>query len=179
MIITVSGLPGAGKTTVAKKLAKKLKYKFYSGGQSIGKLALQKNMTLLEFNKVRKKDTNIDKKIDKEEKMLVMKNKNIIVDGIIAFHLFPNSLKIFLKVKKEIAAKRIFKARRKDEPYKSVKEARKAVEKRIKYDQHFYKKIYGVNCHDTRNFDLVIDTSKSKNADHVVKIILKTITNIS
>ena len=38
MIITISGLPGSGKSTIGKMLAKKLGYKFYSMGDLRGKI---------------------------------------------------------------------------------------------------------------------------------------------
>jgi len=49
MIITISGLPGSGKTTVAKKLSKKLNYEFISVGDLKGQFAKEKGMTIDEF----------------------------------------------------------------------------------------------------------------------------------
>ncbi len=40
MIITIAGMPGSGKTTVAKILADKLNLKRYSMGDLRGKMAL-------------------------------------------------------------------------------------------------------------------------------------------
>ena len=44
MIITISGWPGSGKTSVGKLLSKKLGYQFYSMGDLRGKVALEKNL---------------------------------------------------------------------------------------------------------------------------------------
>ncbi|MCX6741353.1 MAG: AAA family ATPase, partial [Candidatus Parcubacteria bacterium] len=46
MIITLSGKPGSGKTTVAKILAEKLGYKFYSTGDLRGQMAMKRGLTI-------------------------------------------------------------------------------------------------------------------------------------
>ncbi len=172
MIITISGLPGSGKTSVAKLLAKKLNFKFYSMGDIIQTFVLSKKMTLLQFNKLRDKNKAWDYMIDSYQKQLVKKHKDVIVDGITSFYLFSDSIKVFFSVKPEVSAKRIFQAKRPDEPYKSFSEALKAVKKRIKDDRSRYNRLYGIDCHKLSNFDLVIDTS-DLSPKEVVNVILK------
>lgn len=176
MIITISGLPGSGKTSVAKRLAKRLNFKFYSMGDIVQKFAIDRKMTLLEFNKLRNKDRSWDVMIDTYQKDLGKKNKNLVIDGLTSFHVFPNSVKIFLEVNPEIGAMRIFRAKRSDEPYKSFSETLRAVKKRVKDDEARYKKIYNINCHNPVNFDFVVDTSKLTVND-VVKTIFEFIDN--
>jgi len=174
MIITISGLPGSGKTSVAKLLAKKLGYKFYSMGDIIQTFVLSKKMTLSEFNKLRNKDKAWDYMIDGYQKELGKKSKNVIFDGITSFFLFPDSLKVFLSVEPEVGARRIFNDRRPDEPYRSFSEALKAVRRRIKDDRARYKRLYRIDCHKLGNFDLIIDTSdlsKEEVADAVLGFI--------
>ncbi len=165
MIITLSGLPGSGKTSVAKLLAKKLGFKFYSMGDIVEKFATDKEMTLGEFNDIRDKDTMWDMMIDTYQKSLSMSKSDMVVDGLTSFYVIPNSVKVFLEVKPEVGAKR------KDEPYKSLSEALKAVKDRIKKDEARYKKLYGIDCHERKNFDFVLDTSDLK-PDEVVNHIL-------
>lgn len=171
MIITISGLPGSGKTSVAKEIAKKLNFKFHSMGEIIQTFVLSRNTTLLQFNELRNKDSKWDLMIDDYQRELAKKEKNVVMDGIISFHIFPDSIKIFLSVKPEIGAMRIFKAKRSDEPYKTFSESLKAVKKRIKDDKARYKKIYKVDCHNPSNFDFVVDTS-DMDVKEVVKAVL-------
>ena len=46
MIITISGKPGSGKSTVAKEAAKKLKLKYYCIGDFQRKIARKKSISL-------------------------------------------------------------------------------------------------------------------------------------
>jgi cytidylate kinase len=175
MIITISGLPGSGKTSVAKLLAEKLKFSFYSMGDIVEKFAVDNKMELNDFNMLRDKDTHWDMIIDMYQKSLSMSQKDLVIDGLTSFYVIPNSTKVFLDVNPDVGAERIFKAKRKDEPYKSVSDALKAVKRRINNDNARYKKIYSIDCHDKSNFDLVIDTSDLK-VEEVVNRILGLVT---
>src|SRR3989338_11043792 len=132
MIITLSGMPGSGKTTVAKRIAKKLKLKHYSTGDLRGKIALKHRMTIDELNKLGEKEDWTDKEVDYYQKKLGKTSDNFIIDGRLGFYFIPNSIKIFLKVDLKEGAKRILKAgKRPDErKYKNVNESLKEIKKR-------------------------------------------------
>ena len=49
MVITISGEPGAGKSTTAKLLAKKLSCKHYSTGDFMRDMAEERKISLLEL----------------------------------------------------------------------------------------------------------------------------------
>lgn len=162
MRITISGVPGSGKSTAGKALAKKLGYEFYSTGDFAGKLAQQKGMTIDELSKAAKKNPEIDKQIDQMPVQLADKD-NIVVDSRMAWH-FIEGKHIFLKVDLDEAAKRIFKdakeGKRKDEPeYKTAEQVKQEIQQRMKNEQERYEKLYGVNHLDESNYDIVIDTT--------------------
>lgn len=48
-IITISGKPGCGKTTMANILSKKLGYKILSSGEKFREIAKQHNMNIVDF----------------------------------------------------------------------------------------------------------------------------------
>jgi cytidylate kinase len=44
MIITISGLPGSGKTTVARMVAERIGFRHYSAGNMRGEMAIKTRM---------------------------------------------------------------------------------------------------------------------------------------
>ena len=91
MIITISGIAGSGKSTVAKLLAKKLNYKHYSIGDFMREIAKQRKTTLLELSKEAEKDSSIDKELDQKQIELGKTQDNFVIDSRLGFHFIKNS----------------------------------------------------------------------------------------
>ena len=51
-MITISGMLGSGKSTVAKILAQKLDYGYYSTGNAQREIAQKRGLTTLELNQL-------------------------------------------------------------------------------------------------------------------------------
>lgn len=161
MIIAISGLPGSGKSTVGKILAKKLGYKFYSMGDMRGKMAMERGLTINELNKLGEKEDWTDKIVDEYQQELGEKEQNFIIDGRLSFYFIPHAYKIFLTVNPREAAKRVFSDPRPDEKkVNSIEEQIKAMQKRVRDDEKRYKKYYNVSFTKEKNYNLVIDTTR-------------------
>jgi len=159
MIITIGGYPGSGKSTAASYLAKKFKLKHMSIGDFRREMAMKRGMTLEELNKLGEKQAFTDKEADDFLKKLGKKD-NLIIDARLGWHFIPKSVKIFLKVKPEAGAERIFREKRESEKkYKNISEVVKANKKRIESDIKRYRKYYGLNPYNISNYDIIIDTS--------------------
>lgn len=160
MIITISGLPGSGKSTIADLLAKKLKYKRYSMGDLRGKMAMDRGMTIDELNKLGEREDWTDRKVDEYQARLGKKEDNFVIDGRISFYFIPQSFKVFLDVDPKVASRRVFKNQRPDEARaKSARELQARMRKRADDDDLRYKKYYGITFRDKSRFDLAIDTT--------------------
>lgn len=179
MIITISGVPGSGKTSVAKILAEKLGMKFYSMGSLRGKMALERGMTIDELNAIGETDKTTDTSVDDYQRELGTKEDNFIIEGRLSWHFIPRSTKIFLACDPKEAAQRIFTARkrssegREDEPvYATPEDAAREIEKRTASDVLRYEKYYGVDYRDPSHYDIVIDTTNKQSAQETAEEIL-------
>ena len=169
--VTISGVPGSGKSTVAKILAEKLKLKRYSTGDFVREEAKKRNLTLEEYNKLAEKDPTIDSQTDEWQIELSKTENNFIIDGRLSYHFIPNSIKIFLDVKPEIGATRIRLEKRQEEEMKDKKEAIQIWKQRYNSDKKRYQKYYGINPYDKSQYDLVIDTTKLTINESATKVL--------
>lgn len=177
MIISLTGIPGSGKTTVRNAIADHFDLKRYSMGDIFGQVAQRYGMTIGEFNEFAKNKPEIDHEVDAHQTALAEKEDNFIIDGRLAWHFIPQSTKVFLDVDLNEAARRIFEDRkvnpsRADEPvYTSVEEVKNAIEKRLKADDERYQQLYGASYLDRNNYDLVIDTTHIPATEVVARIL--------
>lgn len=161
MIITISGKPGSGKSTVAKETAKKLHLKHYSMGDFQREIAKKRGISMAELSRVEEKDRSIDEEVDRRQRELGKKEDNFVIDSRIGFHFIPNSFKVFLDVDFDTGAGRIFSQKRKGERFASLEDAKKEIKRRMDSERKRYKEYYGVDHHDMKNYDAVIDTTNS------------------
>lgn len=179
MRITISGIPGSGKTTVAKELAKRLNLKHYYMGGIRRKLAKEKGMTLDEFNKLGEKDPYTDKIVDDYLVKLGKTEDNFIAEGRTAAYFIPNSIKIFMDVDLYVGAERILKdihekgkqEERNEIAAQNIEEEVKRLEDRINSDKLRYKKYYNIDIFDRKMYDIWIDTSYMTSNQVIDKIL--------
>jgi cytidylate kinase len=174
MIISITGAPGTGKTSVGKLLAKRLGYNFYSVGDLRGKMAMERGMTIDELNKLGEKDASTDTMADDYQRELGTKEDNFIIEGRLSWHFIPHSFKVLLTCATSEAARRVFEARkhesegRQDErEYHSVADAEKTLTERVASDVVRYQTHYGIDYRDTAHYDLVIDTTDIQGVEAV------------
>lgn len=155
VVIAVSGPHGAGKTTVAKFLAKKLGLRYISAGEIFRKMAAEMNMSLEDFSKYAEKNKKIDEEIDRRT-IEEAKKGDVLVDARLAGWLLETAdLKILLTAPLETRVRRI--AEREGRSYDEV--WRETV-KREKSEEKRFKKFYGIDLLDYSPYDIVLNTER-------------------
>lgn len=181
MIITITGYPGSGKSTLGKGIASAFKMKHYSAGDFLREIAKERGMSLLQILHAMEEDRSIDDEIDRRSAELGKKGDNFVIDGRMAWHFIPKSLKIFVKIDLKVAAERIYrdtcagkKERSHESENKSLKETERNMRKRLELNRNAYKRLYKVDYLDEKNYDLVVDTTNSgidETRERVLKLI--------
>jgi cytidylate kinase len=165
MIISISGNAGSGKSTAAKKLAQALGWpRYYMGGMR-REMAAKRGMTIEEYNALGERDDTTDKEVDVYQKELGATQDNFIIEGRTSYYFIPHSFKIFLDVDEKEGARRVFKElqktnkRNEGENLNTVNDVLESHRRRKDSDMIRYKRYYGIDAYDKKNFDLVIDTT--------------------
>lgn len=165
MIISIAGAIGSGKSTIGKMLAEKINWPRYNMGDVWRELARQKGMTLAELQKLSETELKTDNEIDEQVKNLGATKDNFIIEGRLAWHFIPHSLKIYLDVSEDEAARRIFSElqirneSQEDKKMETYEDVVSSIKDRKKRDLFRYQKYYGINPFEPANYDLAIDTT--------------------
>ncbi len=183
-IITISGTPGSGKSTIAKEIAKKLRAQRIYVGQIRRQMAKAKDMTLAQLNDYAlthpETDVDVDKKVAAEARQIA-KKKIVLVEGRTQFYFIPESFKIYIKVDLREGARRIWnqlqkdtkgRALRNEGEFESISALIKDLKSRITSDKARYKKYYNLDHTRENQYDLVINTSKMTKAQAIQKTLI-------
>jgi len=172
IIICISGLPGCGKSTVAKKLARKYRLKYISGGDALKELAVEAGFKPSDedwweteegrrFLNKRLEDPDFDRRVD-EKLIEAAKQGDAILDSWTMPWLFDEGFKIWLDASLEVRASR---AAKRDKI--SLEKAKELILEREEKTREIYIRLYGFKLgEDFSPFHIVLDTDKL-NADEV------------
>ncbi|WMW21206.1 AAA family ATPase [Methanolobus mangrovi] len=155
MLVTISGLPGSGTTTVSRLLSEKYGLEMISAGEVFRSLAKEYGMSLAEFGALAESDDSIDLEIDERQKEIANTRDNIILEGRLAGHMAEKAMKVWIKASVDVRVKRIVSRESgsfEDKLNETIeREASEAIR---------YKTIYNIDINDLSVYDLVIDSRK-------------------
>jgi predicted cytidylate kinase len=174
-IITVTGTPGSGATTVSARVAELLHFRYFSSGQVFRGIAAERELTLDELNRRAEAEPHIDAEIDLLIRIIGEEASRIVINSRLGYHWIHSSFKVFLTVPPQVAAERTFaqiqSGGRSGEASRSVEEEVKTITKRVEMERERYLDRYGVDTGNMRPFNLVIDT-ENKEVDDVAREIV-------
>jgi len=173
-------MAGCGKSTLAKRLAKKYRLKYLSGGGALKVLALElgykpggrgwwETEEGRRFLQQRMGNPDFDRRVD-EKLMELAEQENVILDSWTMPWLLKDGFKIWLEASPEVRVKRIAKR-----DGISPKKALKALKEKDKKTKIIYKNLYGFDLgEDLSPFHLILDVNEL-NAEEVFRVISMTL----
>ena len=169
-VVTLGGLHGTGKSSVADRIAKELQLRRTSAGIIFRKMAADKGMTLEEFSQYAEDHLEIDSELDSTMTREAEKG-NIVLDGQLAAWMAKDfaDFRILLTAPEEERIRRI--AERDDVDFEHARHETLA---REESERERYKEYYGIDVNDHSIYDLVLNTNKF-DLDDVVNILINAI----
>jgi cytidylate kinase len=163
VLITISGLPGSGKTTVARLVARTLGLEHVYAGDIFRRQAEAEGLSLEAYARRAESDHSIDQALDEQMQMRA-RHGNAVLEGRLAGFMAEKagvaSLRVFLSAPVGVRAARI--ARREGG---QAHEREEEMLVRERSDARRYRAIYGVDYRDPAHYDLVLETEGSSPQD--------------
>jgi CMP/dCMP kinase len=157
VLVTISGLPGSGTSTVAQEVARRLGLEYVDGGTIFRRLATERGLSLSAFAELAERDETIDTDLD-EGLAERARAGNVVLESRLAGWIATNegldALRVWIACDPDVRARR---AAERDglaiDASRAANRAREASE-RLRYLQY-----YDIDLADLSVYDLVLDST--------------------
>lgn len=178
MRIILSGPPGSGKSTAARKISNELSLKHYSMGDFQRELAREKGITINELSKLEEKDPSIDRMVDEKQKKLGLENDSFILDSRLGALFIPHAeFKIFIDCDIDERARRIHGHGRYDEEGE-LDDIKVRMIEREKSEEKRFRELYKFDYKEKKHYNIFVDSTHMKE-EEVFKMIINKIKPVS
>ncbi len=157
--ISLAGDLGSGKSTITELIIAATGARRYSTGVIAREVAARHGMDIAAFNVYMESHPELDEEIDRGLMALSDLDEDLIIDSRMAWHFVRNTFKVYLSVDLEVSAARIMGAGRSTEHFDTLEETKEQIRKRRASERKRYRDLYGVDCKDLTQYNLVLDTT--------------------
>jgi cytidylate kinase len=168
VLVTVSGLPGSGTSTVAHLLAQRLGVAHVDGGTVFRAMASERGLDLRAFSAVAEANPDIDVELDARLAAFA-RGGNLVLESRLAGWIAANEgiagTRVWIDGDERVRAQRV--ARREEIELPQALEANRA---REASERRRYATLYGIDLDDRSVYDLVIDAT-NQSAESVAESI--------
>ena len=171
-MVTISGHPGSGTSTLVDGLCQHLHWKKINGGQVFRDLAKEKGLSLEEFGQYCSEDEAVDKELDAllTQTMLSDDSPEIIESRLAGWWAFKNNIdcaRIWIDVSEDIRASRVV-----NREGGAHSEQLRLIRERMDYDGARYLRYYAIDIDSHEPYTYVIQ-SDDLNAVEVLEMVLE------
>lgn len=165
MIVTVGGEIGAGKSTVARRLAQALGLRYLSAGEVFREEARRRGLSVEGLSRAAEQDPTIDRNLDTMQ-VEAARGGNILVESRLSGWLIDADLRIWLRAAPPVRAERVA-----SRDGTSPQDALCGIEAREASECLRYREIYQIDMADLSRYHIVLDTGKWS-AEEIVEALL-------
>jgi len=170
VLITLSGLPGSGTSTVARMVAADLGLEHLDGGTVFRGLARERGMSLSDFAREAEGDDAIDRALDDRLTQRARKG-DVLVESRLAGWLVTgdslDALRIWIECDEVERARRVAGRDHHDPDEALATNREREASERLRYQRY-----YGIDLADRSIYDLVLDSSEAA-PDHLVALVVE------
>jgi len=169
LLVTISGLPGSGTSTVAARVARELGIERLDGGTVFRALAAARGVDLVEFSALAEGDPSIDLELDAQLATRARLGDIVLesrLAGWIATNEHLEAVRVWIECDGDVRAARV--AAREGVPQEA---SRAANEAREASERHRYRDYYAIDIDDRSIYDLVLD-SGTRTPDELTAVIV-------
>ncbi len=158
VLLTVSGHPGSGTTTLVDEICHRRGWESLNGGEVFRTSAEERGVSLEEFSILCDNEPDVDKSLDKRliSSMLEDDGPEIVesrLSGWWAFRQEISCIRLWLSVSIEERGNRVVKREG-----GSQEDAISRIRERMDSDQKRYNKLYGISLEDMSPYNMIIET---------------------
>ena len=159
MNLSITGKLGSGKSTICKELEAE-GYEIITAGSIFREIATERGISVVELNEQAKTDSSLDTLIDTRTTELSEQKDKCIFDCRLGWFFAPKTIKIFVDVDINVAARRVMNdTRRTAESYATLDDAVIGIMKRQEMERDRFLALYKADIYDMSNYDLVINST--------------------